>query len=197
MLDAKSKILELELEIEEFQNEVNSKEILEEMERLSRLTHPFVKPSKPETEAPHAQRFNIGGEGSSFLAGREAMPTFTFKDGTQTPISQAAYEGHAGGYGKQVDEKIDLEAWPQISGFRVWKMAFKKAVAAASSWPQEAFFWITQVESAKSSEDLADSGNFAELDAKLGKDLDKIMSGEFKNTVQIKEAEYSKVGKCF
>ena len=71
-------------------------------------------------------------------------------------------------------------------------MTFKKAVAAASRWPQEAFVWISQVESAKSIEDLADSGHFAELDAKLGKALDGIMSGEFKKTVQIKEAVLSK-----
>ena len=56
--------------------------------------------------------------------------------------------------GKLVDEKIDINPWPSITGFRNWKLSFKKKVAAASRSSQEAFAWITEVEKAVSFEDL-------------------------------------------
>ena len=74
-------------------------------------------------------------------------------------------------------------------------------MAAASKFSERAFAWITEVENLietwRSSDQklfdiltkdeskhpfeiLADSGDFGELDAMLAKELDKIMSGEFK-----------------
>ena len=44
--------------------------------------------------------------------------------------------------GKLVDEKIEINQWPSITGFRAWKLSFKKKVAAASRYSQEAFAWI-------------------------------------------------------
>ena len=41
-------------------------------------------------------------------------------------------------------------------------------------------------------EELCDSGEFPELDALLGMEWDKIISGEFRKNVQIKEYELSK-----
>ena len=55
--------------------------------------------------------------------------------------------------------------------------------------PDEAFIWICETSKAKSIDDLADSGNFPALDALLSSDWDKILSGEFKKSVQV--IEYS------
>ena len=72
--------------------------------------------------------------------------------------------------GKLVDEKVEINQWPSITSFRNWKLSFKKKVAAASRYSQEAFAWITEVEHADAFEDLEDSGPEAwqnQLDAKL------------------------------
>ena len=45
---------------------------------------------------------------------------------------------------------------------------------------------------AKSFDDLVDSSDFDELDAKLSKDLDSISARYFDKSVHVKEAEYSK-----
>ena len=94
-----------------------------------------------------------------------------------------------------MDEKIDINPWPSITGFRNWKLSFKKKVAAASRYSQEAFAWITEIEKAVSFEDLEDSGMFPQLDAKLAAELDKISSGEFRKQVQVKETALSHEGK--
>ena len=79
--------------------------------------------------------------------------------------------------------RIDLKPWPSIAGFRTWKLAFKKQVAAASKYAEQAFAWITEVEHAKTFEDLQDSGSFPQLDAKLSAEMDNILSGEFRKQV--------------
>ena len=48
------------------------------------------------------------------------------------------------------------------------------------------------VEQAQSFEELSDSGDFPELDALLASELDKIMTGEFRKNVQIREYELAK-----
>ena len=68
-------------------------------------------------------------------------------------------------------------------------------MAAASRYSKEAFDWITEVENIASFEELGDSGNFPQLDTKLAAQLDKTLSGEFRNQIQVKEAECSKIGK--
>ena len=109
-----------------------------------------------------------------------------------TPASHAGSDGRK--LGKDCDAKVDIKGWPTINAFRVWKLSFKKAVAATSRRSKLAFKWITDVELAKSLEYLADSGDFEELDAKLSKALDDILQGEFKQKVQVKETESSKDG---
>ena len=77
-------------------------------------------------------------------------------------------------------------------------MSFKKKVDAASKYSQEAFAWITEVEQAASFEDLEDSGPEPwqnQLDAKLSAELDKILSGEFRKQIQVKETALSHSGK--
>ena len=97
--------------------------------------------------------------------------------------------------GKVVDEKIAIKPWPSITGFRTWKLIFKKQVAAASKYSEQAFAWITEVETAKSFEELADSGAFPQLDARLSSEIDSVLSGEFRKQVQVKETELSLKGK--
>jgi hypothetical protein len=94
--------------------------------------------------------------------------------------------------GKKVADRINIGGWPTIKLFRQFKLVFKKAVAAASSRPDAAFVWISQIEKALTMEELCDSGEFPELDALLGMEWDKIISGEFQKNVRIKEYELSK-----
>ena len=65
-------------------------------------------------------------------------------------------------------------------------------MAAASVRPDPAFAWICQIDAAKSIDDLSDSHDFPELDALLGTEWDKIITGEFKKTVQVKEYDLMK-----
>ena len=87
--------------------------------------------------------------------------------------------------------KIDIKPWPSITGFRTWKLILKKLVAAASKYAEQAFAWITEVENAKTFEELADSGQFPQLDAKLSAQIDNISSGEFRKQVQVGETALS------
>ena len=120
------------------------------------------------------------------------MPKFR-PTGSATPVrSHAASNGRK--LGKDCDSKVDIKGWPSINALRTWRLAFKKAVASVSRRSKLAFKWITAVESAKSLEKLAYIGDFEELDAKLSKALDDIISGEFQKKVQVKETEYSKEG---
>ena len=66
-------------------------------------------------------------------------------------------------------------------------MSFRKSVAAASSRPDAAFAWICYIDSAKSVGDLSNREDFPELDALLGTEWDKIITGEFKKTIQVLE----------
>ena len=74
-----------------------------------------------------------------------------------------------------------------MKGFRDWSLSFRKAVAAASSRPDAAFIWICAVISAKSIDDLSNSGEFPELDALLSTEWDKLLTGEFKKSIQVIE----------
>ena len=53
---------------------------------------------------------------------------------------------------------------------------------------------ITLVENAKCFEDLADSGDFEELDSKLSTAMNSLIPGESKLKVQVQETELSKQG---
>jgi hypothetical protein len=59
--------------------------------------------------------------------------------------------------GKKVSDKINICGWPSIKGFRQFRLAFKKAVAAASVRPDAAFVWVCQIEKVQSMEELCDS----------------------------------------
>ena len=68
-------------------------------------------------------------------------------------------------------------------------------VASASRFPKEAFLWISEVESATSVEDLALSGEFETLDAKIAIGLYKILKPPLRSRINIMEIEASKQGK--
>lgn len=59
---------------------------------------------------------------------------------------------------------IKLEQQPKVGNFLAWQLALRKDVASASGKPDEGFKWISEVENAKSIEELNDSGEFATLD---------------------------------
>ena len=91
-----------------------------------------------------------------------------------------------------MNDNTSIGGWPSIKGFRAWKLSFRKSVASASSRPDAAFAWICFIDSAKSVDDLSNSEDFPELDALLGTEWDKIIAGEFKKTVQVKEYDLMK-----
>ena len=65
--------------------------------------------------------------------------------GVTPSLSAIPAPGAPGGlvpFGKRTAEKIHIGGWPNIKGFIPWKLAFLKAVAAASITPDEAFIWI-------------------------------------------------------
>ena len=95
---------------------------------------------------------------------------------------------------QQVDQKVEIKNWPSIAGFRTWKLAFKKSVSSCSRRAKLAYKWLSEVEKAKGIDELEDSGDFEELDAKLSTALDGILQGEFKRKVQVKETELSLKG---
>ena len=110
-----------------------------------------------------------------------------------TPALSANGESNQTGR-KDCDSKVEIKGWPSIAAFIVWKLAFKKAVAATSRRPKLAYAWITAVENATWFEDLTDSGDFEELDSKLSTALDSLTQCEFKRKVQVKETELAKQG---
>ena len=79
-----------------------------------------------------------------------------------------------------------------MKNFRSWKLAFKKAVAAASVRPDVAFIWISQVEKVESVDELSDSGEFPELDALLSTEWDRVTPGEFKKSLMVREFNLAK-----
>jgi hypothetical protein len=195
---ALSKIKSLEEEVESFQNDVKNEEATAELKRLLHLSNPAAGSSRPEPKFGSGSEFYQMDSDKDEPAGGGSRPSFfptgIREEGIFTPAishpDPAEFRR-----GKQVDEKIDIKPWPSISGFRAWKLAFKKAVAAASRHSKDAFAWITQADNAKTFEELENNGDLEELDAKLAVELDKILSGEFRKSVQIKEAEYSREGK--
>ena len=120
-------------------------------------------------------------------ASRDALPIFR-PTGAATPAhSHTGSDGPKPG--KDCDAEVDIKGWPSINAFRVWKLAFKKAIASTSRRSKLIVKLITEVELAKLLEGLADSGDCEELDAKLSKASDDILQGEFKKKVQVKVTE--------
>ena len=97
---------------------------------------------------------------------------------------------------KATKEKLIIGGWPTMRGFNPWRLSFKKAVANASNRnPDDAFKWITAVETANTMEELSDSGAFPELDILLALEWERIVHGEFKSRVRSIEFELERVGK--
>ena len=68
-------------------------------------------------------------------------------------------------------------------------------VAGSSRFPKEAFLWISEVETATSVDDLALSGEFETLDAKIANGLYKILRPPLRSRINIMEIQASKLGK--
>ena len=124
-----------------------------------------------------------------------ASDQFDKASGMQTPGVSVIHPEQNYGSQKQVSEKISIGGWPTIKTFRFWKLSFKKAVASASRFPEEAFTWISEVDKAKSFEDLEDSGKFSQLDSLLATEWEKILTGNMKSKLRTKEIEASRQGK--
>ena len=88
---------------------------------------------------------------------------------------------------KEADSCV-FEPFPSVPKFTRWWMNFRKIVASSFGKPDLAFIWISEIEDAKSLEDLKDSGPlFESLDAKIAAGLSKILHGEFAREVQVHE----------
>ena len=195
--EARKQIHILQDELIELQQQIAQQEVDEEFERLVKATSAAsTAPRSPFTAAPAPSKNEPSGQEDGLPKGGEDVK----------PKGSVAQTDEGTGIsiqGRTVDDKIDIKPWPSIAAFRVWRLSFKKSVAAASQYPKEAFTWITEVETAKTMEELdvdvivirGQSYDFSVLSAKLAKDIEKIFSGEFKRKVNVKEIEVSKEGR--
>ena len=85
---------------------------------------------------------------------------------------------------------IRLNPFPTPSGYRVWKMRYRKVVASSSSDPDRALEWITKQEEAKSIAELARNEGFRTLSSKLAAALTSCFTGDFARKMQVQEEEY-------
>ena len=75
---------------------------------------------------------------------------------------------------KEADQ-VKLHQLPSATGFKAWRSALRKEVAAASGVGQDAFQWVLEVEAPGTTfDDLGDCGAFTSLDTKLGSAIAKI-----------------------
>ena len=94
--------------------------------------------------------------------------------------------------GKKVADRINIGGWPTIKLFRQFKLVFKKAVAAASARPDDAFVWVSQIEKALTMEEFCDSGEFPELNALLGMEWEKPSLASFKRMFGSRSTNFQK-----
>jgi len=81
-------------------------------------------------------------------------------------------------------DSVKISPMPKAPAFRNWKVAVRDEIAGASGDPDASFTWITQIEKEGITiENLASSGEFASLDAKLVAGLAKIVTGDLSRTI--------------
>ena len=80
---------------------------------------------------------------------------------------------------KKEADKVNIPPLPKAPQFRSWKLAVRDEIAGASGDPDSGFTWIYQVESPGIKiDDLANSGDFASLDAKLAAGIARVAQGD-------------------
>ena len=147
-----------------------------------------------DDQEEHARKQAIASQIAPF-ASQIAQDANGSQCGANTPnLSAIPAPSTTFALGKKVSERISIGGWPNMKGFVNWKLAFLKAVAAASVTPDQAFLWICAVTKAKSYQELSDSGDFSALDALLSTEWDKVLTGEFKNSVRVIELHLLKQG---
>ena len=79
---------------------------------------------------------------------------------------------------------MKIPALPKAPQFRAWKLAVRDEIAGASGDPNASFKWIYQVEKPNVKiDDLADSGEFASLDAKLAAGIARAAQGDLGRSI--------------
>jgi len=96
--------------------------------------------------------------------------------------------------GKEADT-IVFDSLTPVAKHRGWRLAFKKKVAGSSRFPQKAFIWISQIEKAKSIEELENDEDFETLNAKIAAGLSSIIHGELERQINIIEEQMALIGK--
>lgn len=84
-------------------------------------------------------------------------------------------------------ETIGITHVPSVPQLRKFKLTFKKKVASASTDPDAAFIWISEVETATDPSQLSDSGKFRRLDAKIGSEWSPLLTGELGRQIALIE----------
>ena len=100
-------------------------------------------------------------------------------------------------------ESISFEGWPSINGFRQWRMSCRRIIASSSTKPTVALAWASEVDEAKEVDQLRSSvyqgdghrANFETLDTKVAAGLMKIMHGDFKKKVTMRDEQYQVIHK--
>jgi len=144
--------------------------------------------------------FGQSGSGASGNAGEVPTPTPKVPGGPpHVPpllIPDAPDAATMLGYRPKEKEEIIVPCLPTPANFRQWKHSVRKAVAAASGDPDEAFTWICQVdEVAMDIDTLSDSGRYKTLDVKLSAALNPILTGDLAKQISALEEQYGAKGK--
>ena len=100
-------------------------------------------------------------------------------------------------------ESISFEGWPSINAFRQWGMSFRRIIASSSTKPTVALAWASEIDEAKEVDQLRSSVyqgdghrvDFETLDTKVAAGLMKIMHGDFKKRVTMRDEQYQVVHK--
>ena len=92
-------------------------------------------------------------------------------------------------------DRVIVPKFPNPEAYRNWRIRVRDAVTAASSKPDEAFKWVEEVwAETKVIENLADSGKFATLDAKLMSALTNVIDGDLSRQLDIFKENEAKKG---
>ena len=89
-------------------------------------------------------------------------------------------------------ENLVLPNLPKVENFRSWKTYVKKLIAYSSRNPKLCMLWLSQIDQAKSYQELEDDGPFPSISAKMAMQLSKKCYGEFGRQITLLEEQLSR-----
>ena len=91
-------------------------------------------------------------------------------------------------------DAIKVPAFPAPETYRDWRIKVRDAIVAASTNPDAAFAWVSEIWSeGRTIDELKSPGSFGTLDAKLMSALTTVLVGDFARRINtLKETEAAK-----